>query len=227
MGDCTSEGGGALAGGWRAGKRVGFDSRINCVECKLGDERILPEYSFDYCFPGNELGYKLTVLVGRERVTGMCMATVLPFKGSTGKFAADKVMEFIAECGNSSGDIIVKTDQEAVIAHLVKDIVLERGDEKGCRTIVEESPVESKGSNGVVERAVQAIEGQVRVLKLALEARIGMDIDAESKIVTFMAEYASYLMNRLEVGKDGKTACERTKGKAATVLGIEFGEKLV
>ena len=87
--------------------------------------------------------------------------------------------------------------------------------------------MESKGSNGVVERAVQAIEGQVRVLKLALEARIGMDIDAESKIVTFMAEYASYLMNRLEVGKDGKTAYERTKGKAATVLGIEFGEKLV
>ena len=213
-----------------------WNSCPSCVRAKVkdmdhrravGDERILLEYSFDYCFPGNELGYKLTVLVGRERVTGMCMATVLPFKRSTGKFAADKVMEFIAECGNSSGDIIVKTDQEAAIAYLVKDIVLERGDEKGCRTIVEESPVESKGSNGVVERAVQAIEGQVRVLKLALEARIGMDIDAESKIVTFMTEYASYLMNRLEVGKDGKTAYERTKGKAATVLGIEFGEKLV
>ena len=97
----------------------------------VGDERILPEYSFDYCFPGNELGYKLTVLVGRERVTGMCMATVLPFKGSTGKFAADKVIEFIAECGNSSGDIIVKTDQEAAIAYLVKDIVLERGGREG------------------------------------------------------------------------------------------------
>ena len=30
------------------------------------EERGLAEYSFDYCFPGNELGYKLTVLVGRE-----------------------------------------------------------------------------------------------------------------------------------------------------------------
>ena len=26
--------------------------------------RGLIEFSFDYCFPGNELGYKLTVLVG-------------------------------------------------------------------------------------------------------------------------------------------------------------------
>ena len=73
------------------------------------DKRDLAEYSFDYCFPGNELGYKLTVLVGRERTTGMTMAAVLPDKGSTGKFAVDKVLEFIAECGNQSGDL-VKSD---------------------------------------------------------------------------------------------------------------------
>ena len=47
--------------------------------------RCLPEYSFDYAFPGDEFGYKLTVLVGRERVTGMTMAAVLPSKGSTGE----------------------------------------------------------------------------------------------------------------------------------------------
>jgi len=43
----------------------------------------------------------------------------------------------------------------------------------------------------------------------------------------FMAEYAGYLVNRLEVGKDGKTAYERVKGKTATVLGLEFAEKLM
>ena len=62
---------------------------------------------------------------------------------------------------------------------------------------------------------------------MALEDRIGQEIDAEANVVTFMAEYSGYLLNRLEVGKDGKTAYERTKGKAATVLGIEFGEKLL
>ena len=35
------------------------------------------------------------------------------------------------------------------------------------------------------------------------------------------------MINRLEVGKDGKTSYERTRGKKTTLLGIEFGEKLL
>eukprot|EP00973_Karenia_brevis_P054243 7536560-Karenia_brevis.AAC.1 len=40
-----------------------------------GKERSLPEYAWDYFFPGDECGYKWTVLVGKERKTGMIMAT--------------------------------------------------------------------------------------------------------------------------------------------------------
>jgi hypothetical protein len=79
----------------------------------------------------------------------------------------------------------------------------------------------------VVERAVQTVEGQLRVLRLALEERLGAKVPASSCIVAFLAEYSAYLVNRLEVGKDGKTAVERSKGKSASVLGIEFGEKLM
>ena len=193
----------------------------------IDEERGLAEFSFDYCFPGDDLDHRITILVGRERSTGMTMASTLPSKGSKGKFAADKVIEYFWDCGNGNGDIILKTDQEPAIKCLVKDLVLERGDEPGCRTMVEESPVASKGSNGLAEKAVQEIEGQVRALKLALEGRIGQKIDAESRVVAFMAEYAAYLVNRLSVGKDGKTPYERNKGKKATVLGVEFGEKLL
>ena len=42
------------------------------------------------------------------------------------------------------------------MGYLIKDFVMERGYEKGCLTIVEEAPVGSKGSNGIVERAVQS-----------------------------------------------------------------------
>ena len=193
----------------------------------VDQERGLSEFSFDYCFPGDEFGFKLTVLVGRERTSGMTMATVIPRKGSSGQFAVDKALEFIAECGCQSGDIIVKSDQEPAIEYLIKDIVHARGDEKGSRTIVEESPVASKGSNGVVERAVQTTEGQIRVMKSALEERVGRKIDAESNVVAFIADYAAYLVSRLEVGKDGKTAYERVRGKLARILGLEFGEKLM
>ena len=41
----------------------------------------------------------------------------------------------------------------------------------------EESPKKSRGSNGMVERAAQAVEGQIRVRVDALEARLGVTVD--------------------------------------------------
>ena len=57
---------------------------------------------------------------------------------------------------------------------------------------------------------VQHVEAAIRIMKSALEARLGGELKADSPIVTFMAEYAGYLLNMWEVGKDGKTAKERT-----------------
>ena len=61
----------------------------------------------------------------------------------------------------------------------------------------------------------------------ALEGRLGFKVDVRRALIAFMLEYAAHLLNRLEVGKDGKTAYERAKGKKAKVLGLEFGEKLM
>ena len=89
-------------------------------------ERKLSEYCFDYCFPGDEFGYKLTVLVGVERMTGMKFATAVPVKGSSGKFAVDKALEFVAEVGDMDGQIIFKNDQESSIQYFIKDMVESR-----------------------------------------------------------------------------------------------------
>ena len=134
------------------GKGKDLDHRKSADE-----ERGLSEYSFDYCFPGDEFGFKLTVLVGRERATGMNMGTVVPMKGTSGRFSAEKIMEFMEECGDSNMDVIVKSDQEPAIKILMKDVMELRGDTKERRTILEEAPVKSKGSNGVIERAAQGI----------------------------------------------------------------------
>ena len=53
----------------------------------------LAEYHFDYCFPGNELGFKLSILVAVEKYSGMKMCTVVPTKGATGMFAARRVID--------------------------------------------------------------------------------------------------------------------------------------
>ena len=56
---------------------------------------------------------------------------------------------------------------------------------------------------------------------------MGQKVDARERIVAFIPEYAAYLMNRLCQGSDGKVAYERIKGKKPTILGIEFGEKVL
>ena len=62
---------------------------------------------------------------------------------------------------------------------------------------------------------------------MALQGRIGRKWDARERIVNFIPEYAAYLMNRLEVGKDGKVAYGGANGKKPTVLGVDLGRKLL
>ncbi len=83
----------------------------------------------------------------------------MPTKGASGKFAVDKAIEFMEEIGDHTWKVIVKTDQEPSIQYFVKDMIDSR---PAGQTVVEESPVKSSGSNGVVERGVQGIEGQLR-----------------------------------------------------------------
>ena len=80
---------------------------------------------------------------------------------------------------------------------------------------------------GWFEGGVQGVEGQVRVSFLAIQWGIGRKLDARERIVHFIPEYGAYLINRLEVGKDGKVAYDRAKGKKPIVLGVEFGEQLL
>ena len=89
------------------------------------DEKGLAEYHLDCCFPGDQLGFRLTILVGIERRSGMKMAQVVPTKGITRNFAARRVVELIEECGDRYVDVIVKTDQEPALRHLVQDVMLQ------------------------------------------------------------------------------------------------------
>ena len=86
-------------------------------------ERGLGEYRFDYCLPGDEFGFNLTVLAGKEKVGGMCMATVVPTKGTNGVFELEKVKDFMKQCGDEAADIIINTDQEPAIKLLIDEVV--------------------------------------------------------------------------------------------------------
>ena len=155
---------------------------------EVNKERGLSEYCFDYCLPGDEFGQKLTVLVGRERVSGMKMVVTTPTKASTGQFGMDCALELIESCGDGATNVITRSDKEPSIQMLVKDLVSERTE---GQTVVEESPVGSSGCNGVVERAVQEDEGDVRALLMGLEGRVEFRTDAKRPILTFLRAWGA------------------------------------
>ena len=145
------------------------------------DKRGLDESHMDYSFPGDEFGFNLVFLVVVERYTGMKASIVEPRKGSTENFAARRAVELMNACGDKDMDIIIKTDQEPAIEYLVDDISKNR---TGAKTIAEKAPTRSSGSNGIVERAVQSIEGYMRSLKSQLDERYMTRISAEHPIIT-------------------------------------------
>ena len=150
----------------------------------------------------------------------MVMASVTPSK-STGKFIADRVVAFMQEIGCEAGDVIMKSGQEPAIMSIVEAVSRTRAIKGGGRCVVEASPKASSASNGVVERHIQTVEQQVQVM---LEDRWKMKIPSKHAVMPWMVEYAGHLINRFEVGKDGKTSYERCKGKRAKTLGVVFGE---
>ena len=107
---------------------------------------------------------------------------------------------------------------------ILRDIGKLRAANGGGKFAVECSPVDASQSNGMVERQILSVGSQVRVLKSALEARWGTTVPTQHPILPWLVEYATHLLNRFEVGRDGKTAYERCKGKPAKAHGLEFGE---
>ena len=83
-------------------------------------------------------------------------------------------------------------------------------------------PYESQ-SNGRAENAVKRIEGQVRTLKLALEAAIGQELEVTHPISEWLAKHCADLLTKCTVGADGETPYERIKNKACKGNMYEFG----
>ena len=69
------------------------------------------------------------------------------------------------------------------------------------------------------------MEGQVRTMNFAFESHLCEKISSDHNIVPWLVEYAAVLLNRSQVGQDGKTSYERLKGESASLPGMQFGER--
>ena len=78
-------------------------------------------------------------------------------------------------------------------------------------------------STGIIERAVGLVAGPARTQKAALEHRIGTRIARDARILCWLVEIAAYMMNRCDMGSDGKTPLHRPSGRKVNTPILEFG----
>ena len=92
------------------------------MKAKHDSRNEMPEVSIDYAFPASADDVGLTMLVARDRRTRMTCSTVVPRKGTSGAFAARRLIAFLREIGADQVDVIMKSDGEAAIKAVIDDV---------------------------------------------------------------------------------------------------------
>jgi len=169
-----------------------------------------PVVSIDYAYmKSSEIEEQagFPILVSRCSHSKWISANVLPKKGAYPE-GIRRLGEEFDKLGRRR--MVVKSDQEPAILKLIEATLRERHQD----ITTEQSPVGEHAANGVAERAAQAIQGQARTFKLALEARTGKSICETSAILPWLIRHAAMTLNIGQRGDDGRSAWERVKGRA-------------
>ena len=187
--------------------------------------RSTPTIGFDYFFlndPNEDALNDVKFLCIKERESKIIFAHAVPCKGCDSQgFVIEQICADVRKLGMKK--IIIKHDQEPALVNVVHRAL----QATNITALFEESPIEDKQANGMIERGVQTIKGQLRVMKLGLERRINKVISDHHPIISWMTEHAAWLVNRFEKGHDGRTPFERLYGKKSRVSVTEFGEKIM
>ena len=86
-------------------------------------------------------------------------------------------------------------------------------------------------ANGRVEMAVREVKRQCRTLKISAEHNTGVRIAQDSPLLSWLLRFAAHVMNKMKIGRDGKTSELRRTGRRSRKPEAQFGsaklEKMV
>ena len=85
--------------------------------------------------------------------------------------------------------------------------------------IIENSPGSSK-SHGIVERAIQSVQGMIRTIRNAIGEKWKVKADVTHSVWQWTVQHVGFLLIRFEACRAGRTADERLKWKSAKVQGF-------
>ena len=93
--------------------------------------------------------------------------------------------------------------------------------------IVPEGPAKNESqSNGTAEEAGKTVREFTRVLKEQIEDNTKAKLGAGDAITLWLVRWAAMVISRYLVGKDGRTAYERRRGRPCRLEALPCGEKV-
>ena len=92
--------------------------------------------------------------------------------------------------------------------------------------IPENTPKGESQANGRAEESGKTIRGFARVLKSQIEESAHVTLNSGDPILLWLIRWSAMLPSRFLVGKDGRTAFERRRGRRCTTAVQRFGEQV-
>ena len=166
--------------------------------------------SMDYCYMGQDEDKCLPIFVMKDHKSKMVFSHVVPKKGASVAYCVSQTVRNLELLGHPK--MVLKCDQEPAMMDL-RNATMKEGKHSGLEILPEESEVGESQSNGVIERAIQEVEGLVRTLKDQVEEKYQQHIQQDHPFLAWLIRHAVDLWSKFQLGVDGKTPYERLKGK--------------
>ena len=179
----------------------------------------IPIVSADYFFMGeaNSPGCIASLII-KDCQSKCIIAFAVPKKGKGEEYVVQRVLQALAFLGHR--ELIFKTDQEPAICSLIDEV----RDSWSGKLMHERSPVGDHRANGWIEAGVKTVAAQIRAIRSAFENKYSVVLDHTNHMITWIIEYAGWLVTRFGLGRDGKTPYRLLRGRDATSPLCEFGE---
>lgn len=180
-----------------------------------------PAISMDYkeLSEHEESNAKVTMIVCRDEWTKSIAAHVAEAKGSIE--CSTKLVEFLDSFCYI--DVTLKSDNESAIEVLRGDVVNKRV-----------RPTRPAGSipmhpqtHGRAEKVVQDVIDQIRKGKIGLGRRLKSRVHIKIPMIHWLVNHAALLIDRHQLGHDGKIAYRRVHQREAPASQLEFGEQVL
>ena len=170
----------------------------------------IPHVSMDCFFMGQDEEKCLPMLAMKDHKSKMIFSHVVPKKGASVAYCVSQAVRNLEYLGYPK--IVLKCDQEPAMLDLW-NAVAKACKQTGVEILPEHSPVGESQSNGVIERAIQEVEGVVRTLKDQVEEKYQQRLQQDHPFLVWLIRHAGDLWSKYQLGVDGKTPYERLKGK--------------